>query len=684
MVHNSNRSTNRWVTLVLAASLLLGLFVATAPESDAAPLKVAVMDSQSSKNYGNGIPPHPYSQGYDILGRENAMKTWVQNAGYDLVVFTDADLENRSTLDTVDVLILPWTVAMNQNAQMTVRKWVEDGGRLMPILAAPRFFLNDQGEWDLWIWEMNHESWEWGPISQAYQMMFLNDPVISQFDAVVEPGHPITDDALASLGVSSATFVQPNAAGAEFAYPYNDNVTSLLTYDNLIGFESQYNGLSAAQAVEYGHGRIVYWDIQAVDFLPHYNYNLSILSAGAGIDNGDLVDAMFTASIDWLTAPSTYVPVLPQGLTYGEVDVYQDAIYVRQYVEAAGDWPVLGQAIARVYRPNGSLMLEHVKPEVGVQPGGQRMYSWSFPSGGTLEDGTYRVEIVYTYTYPDYDEQNVAEAFVVRGQGTNIPTVPAQSFDVDWSGFSQILHPTGGSLGIDAPSGASWTVTIQRRGEPVFFTSPGTGDGSVFWSGSALDGPYLVTADFGALGSEQRFIQVGDYEWPFVDDEGTWARVEIEDMFERGITYGCGWSTYCPDRLLTREEVLTFIARAVADGETPWPSYQGYYTDVPPGQWYTGPIEYLVEEGVLPGGTLGQGFLVERAWVVDVVMNAVGDTNYGPYQGYFTDVTESDWFWRKIERAYELGIARGYPDGTFRPYGQLTREAGAAFLMRGL
>ena len=674
------------VAAVAALLLTASLVLADVPASEASgSITVGIVHSQSSKNYAAGIPPHPYAQGYDIAGREAAITTWAQDEGYDVVILSDIDLENRSKLDTLDIVILPYTVAMNENAQMTLRTWVYDGGALMPILASPRFFLNDQGEWALWVWEMNYEAWEWGPISEAYQMMFVNDPNVDHFDAVVLPGHPITDDALSALGVSSAKLSQPNPMGAEFAYAYNLNVRSILQFQNMTGFEAQYNNYSAAQATQYGHGRIVYWDIGAINFLPIYDFTLSQQSAGTGINNGQLVDALLEAAIDWATGPTSFVPVNPKGRTYGEVDVYQDAIYVRQYVTADGDWPVQGQLSARVYRPDGSLWdVVYQEANLGVEPGATHMYSISFLNGGPLLNGSYRVELTYEYTYPDYDKTSVAEVYVVRGQGTNIPTVPVESFELDWTDFSQILHPASGSLGVTAPSGAAWDVSIQRRGEPVIYSSAGTGNGSVSWSGSPWDGPYLVTFDAGALGTEQRFIQVGDYDWPFVDDEGTFARYEIEEMFERGITYGCGWNVFCPDRLLPREEVLTFVARAMANGETPWPAYQGYYTDVPPGQWYTGPIEYLVQQGALPGGTLGQGYLVERAWVVDVLMNAVGDTNYGPYQGYFSDVSESDWFWRKVERAYELGIARGYPDGTFRPYGQLTREAGAAFLMRGL
>jgi len=668
--------------LTLVVVLIATLFAAAQP-SNAATTVVGVVQSQSSANYAAGIPPHPFAQGYDITGREAAMKQWVTDSQYTLKVLTDADLENRAVLDTVDVIVLPYTVAMSFNASMTVKDWIYDGGGLIPILASPRFFLDSGGQWDLWVLEMNYEAWEWGPLSEAYQMRFVNDPNVPQWKTDLQPGHPITDDALTSLGVSSATFVRPNGTGVEFGYSYNNNVESILSYSNLIGSEAQYNGWSAAQAVRYGSGRIVYFDVPLID--SYYNFNLSILSAGTGIDQGDLVDAVFKSSIDWAAQPSAFVPVNPQGQTRGEVDVWGDAIYVRQYVSAVGEWPVTGDVITRVYKPDGSLWMEQVKAKVGVEPGAQHMYNWSFPNNAPLLNGQYRVEVVYTYTYPSYDKQDVEDVLVVRSQGTNIPTAPVgPQFSLDFSNFDPIVYPSVGSLGVQAPAGAPWTITIDRRNGPTVIQRTGTGNGSATWDGNSVAGPYLVTADFGSLGSEQRFVQIGNYEWPFVDDEGSYARAEIEQMWDRGLTQGCDWNLFCPDTTLSRAQLATLVARSMGDSSD-WPSYKGYYSDVPAGQWYTGPIEYLVEAGVLSGGgSYGVGFAATRALVVDMMMTAIGDTSYPTYQGYFSDVAPGDWFRLKVERAKELGIANGYPDGTFRPYNSLTREEAAAFLMRGL
>jgi subtilisin family serine protease len=53
-------------------------------------------------------------------------------------------------------------------------------------------------------------------------------------------------------------------------------------------------------------------------------------------------------------------------------------------------------------------------------------------------------------------------------------------------------------------------------------------------------------------------------------------------------------------------------------------------------------------------------------------------------QPYFKDVDQSQPFFRHIQKLYEAGITKGWPDGTYRPYENIRRDAMAAFLIRAL
>ena len=122
-----------------------------------------------------GHPAHSYIDPTDVAGREVAAGQWVTDAGHTLVWLSDADLESPAKLAAVDVVILPYTWAMNEDASLTLRSWVKQGGGLISVLTSPRVYL-ENGVWKLWVWELNYEAWEWGPLSEAYQMMFDNDP----------------------------------------------------------------------------------------------------------------------------------------------------------------------------------------------------------------------------------------------------------------------------------------------------------------------------------------------------------------------------------------------------------------------------------------------------------------------------------------------------------------------------
>ena len=108
-------------------------------------------------------------------------------------------------------------------------------------------------------------------------------------------------------------------------------------------------------------------------------------------------------------------------------------------------------------------------------------------------------------------------------------------------------------------------------------------------------------------------------------DPAAWSCRYIQRLAELKITGGCGGEKYCPQGLVTRDQMAAFIVRAVA-GE-PAPDYCG---------------------SVVP----------------------------------FQDVAPSDFFCGYIKRLFELGITQGCGNGNYCPDNQVNREQMAAFLAR--
>lgn len=93
-------------------------------------------------------------------------------------------------------------------------------------------------------------------------------------------------------------------------------------------------------------------------------------------------------------------------------------------------------------------------------------------------------------------------------------------------------------------------------------------------------------------------------------------------------------------------------------------------------------IEYLAEIGVVEGtgdGVFNPKKTVSRAEFCSMVVRAMGYEGEGT--GSFSDVSEGDWFCRDVRLACREGAASGFPDGSFRPYNEITHEQAVKILV---
>lgn len=113
------------------------------------------------------------------------------------------------------------------------------------------------------------------------------------------------------------------------------------------------------------------------------------------------------------------------------------------------------------------------------------------------------------------------------------------------------------------------------------------------------------------------------------------------------------------------------------------------FPDVPSDYWAYDQIVKLVELGILkgyPDGTFKPENNVTRAEFATMVVLAKKLTLVSPATPTFKDVPTTHWAYRYVETAVRAGYLRGYPDGTFGPSRTITREEIAAVMVnvRGL
>jgi hypothetical protein len=119
--------------------------------------------------------------------------------------------------------------------------------------------------------------------------------------------------------------------------------------------------------------------------------------------------------------------------------------------------------------------------------------------------------------------------------------------------------------------------------------------------------------------------------------------------------------------------ILTIIFTTAASAEemiTP------KFSDLDETHWAYDGINKLVGEGIIigyPDGTFKPEGNITRAELVKIV-NMVFEFTEKQEDTNFTDVNAEDWFYENVLIAQYAGYIVGYPDGTFKPKGLITRE----------
>lgn len=122
---------------------------------------------------------------------------------------------------------------------------------------------------------------------------------------------------------------------------------------------------------------------------------------------------------------------------------------------------------------------------------------------------------------------------------------------------------------------------------------------------------------------------------------------------------------------------------SLSDYDTLTAHWRGF-SDVAATDWFYDYVMYCYDEGIMNG--VGDGAFdpyggATRAQVVTVLYRLAGEPT-GSADADFSDIPADEWFTEAVNWAAANGIAKGYEDGTFNPYGYVTREEFLVFLNR--
>ena len=163
--------------------------------------------------------------------------------------------------------------------------------------------------------------------------------------------------------------------------------------------------------------------------------------------------------------------------------------------------------------------------------------------------------------------------------------------------------------------------------------------------------------------------------------------VPVAWAYENGITSGTGSNSFSPNKTCTRAEAVTFLWRAYGSPEPA--GTDNPFGDVRPGKYYETAVLWAYHhEPQITGGTssgkFGVGQSCTRAQVVTFLWAAAGKPEPSITDCVFTDVLETDYFYKAVLWAVDNGITSGTSSTTFSPNAGCTRGQIVTFLYRAI
>lgn len=149
-----------------------------------------------------------------------------------------------------------------------------------------------------------------------------------------------------------------------------------------------------------------------------------------------------------------------------------------------------------------------------------------------------------------------------------------------------------------------------------------------------------------------------------------------------GITTGTDENTFSPNASCTRAQVVTFLWRAMG---SPEPRSAGTFTDVDASSYYAKAVRWALENGITSGTsatTFDPNGVCTRAQVVTFLMRALDGRSYG--SAGFADVAASSYYADAVAWAVANGITDGTGATTFSPDTQCNRAQIVTFLYRAV
>ena len=171
---------------------------------------------------------------------------------------------------------------------------------------------------------------------------------------------------------------------------------------------------------------------------------------------------------------------------------------------------------------------------------------------------------------------------------------------------------------------------------------------------------------------------------PFTDVKAGAYFDAILWAYVNGITKGTTDTTFSPDKGCTRAQIITLMYRTAGSPEVS-ADVKNPFTDVSEDSVYYNAIMWAYSEGITEGTTsttFSPNAVCTRAQIVTFIWRANGSEETHTLFD-FTDIPQfNSYYVMSVRWAVEQGIAKGTSDTTFSPNDPVTRAQAVTFLLR--
>ncbi len=191
----------------------------------------------------------------------------------------------------------------------------------------------------------------------------------------------------------------------------------------------------------------------------------------------------------------------------------------------------------------------------------------------------------------------------------------------------------------------------------------------------------LIIAAF-CFGSPM-FVSASESLFSDVTDPAKYYYAPVYWGQENGIVMGFSDGTFRPDANCTRGQAVTFLWRLA--GKPAPKGKSSRFTDVKETDSYFKAVLWGTEKGIVTGyadGTFRPGAVCKREHVVTFLWRLAGKPEPKSGTAKFSDVRSDAYYYKAVLWAAGKKITYGYKDGTFRPADDCHREHLVTFIYR--